>query len=185
MSGGGRLEPACMLCAQDYIRRPKDNGYKSLHTVVRGPDGVPIEVQIRTSKMHYIAEFGVAAHWRYKEALGAAQDSRQNDQLVGWARWVRSRAPPIAPAATLAERSLPCVRVPGKGVEVVPCASAKGLVRVRITPATAPQVAACGYCCVMSGRRTCTELRAPRAPPSFQVCLAADEGAATGLHRLY
>lgn len=73
---------------KDYIRRPKDNGYKSLHMVVRGPDGVPIEVQIRTSKMHYIAEYGVAAHWRYKEALGAAENSRQNDQLVGWARWV-------------------------------------------------------------------------------------------------
>lgn len=82
------LTPDWPRAAQDYIRRPKENGYKSLHTVVRGPGGVPIEVQIRTSKMHYIAEYGVAAHWRYKEALGVAQSSRQNDQLVGWARWV-------------------------------------------------------------------------------------------------
>src|SRR5690606_31124644 len=73
----------------DYIARPKPNGYSSLHTAVVGPEGRTLEVQIRTRDMHEQAELGVAAHWRYKEAGGGASGKgagRAFERKIAWMR---------------------------------------------------------------------------------------------------
>ncbi|QNA89401.1 bifunctional (p)ppGpp synthetase/guanosine-3',5'-bis(diphosphate) 3'-pyrophosphohydrolase [Massilia sp. Dwa41.01b] len=70
----------------DYIARPKPNGYRSLHTVVTAEDGRPLEVQIRTQEMHSFAEYGVAAHWRYKEEGGSNFKSQKYDEKIAWLR---------------------------------------------------------------------------------------------------
>ena len=67
----------------DYIAMPKDNMYQSLHTAVVGPEGKPLEVQIRTTAMHQVAEYGIAAHWRYKE------HARRNASLEAKIAWLR------------------------------------------------------------------------------------------------
>jgi len=67
----------------DYISRPKDNLYQSLHTAVIGPGGRTLEVQIRTEAMHRQAEYGVASHWKYKEKL---QTSKTFEEKIAWLR---------------------------------------------------------------------------------------------------
>jgi GTP pyrophosphokinase len=70
----------------DYIARPKPNGYQSLHTVVTAEDGRPLEVQVRTQEMHNFAEYGVAAHWRYKEEGGSNFKGQKYDEKIAWLR---------------------------------------------------------------------------------------------------
>nr|WP_202507639.1 bifunctional (p)ppGpp synthetase/guanosine-3',5'-bis(diphosphate) 3'-pyrophosphohydrolase [Amycolatopsis rubida] len=84
---------------KDYIAQPRFGVYQSLHTTVIGPDGKPLEVQIRTYDMHRTAEYGIAAHWRYKETKGthASNNAMELDEIA-WMRqlldWQREAADP-------------------------------------------------------------------------------------------
>lgn len=72
----------------DYVANPKENGYRSLHTAVIGPEGKILEVQIRTRQMHEEAELGVCAHWRYKGSDSAAGMASSYEEKIAWLRQV-------------------------------------------------------------------------------------------------
>jgi GTP pyrophosphokinase len=113
----------------DYISRPKPNGYRSLHTVVADESGRPFEVQIRTRAMHEFAEFGMAAHWRYKESPrsgvnGATAATDQYDRQLAWMRQLLAWNTEVAQrpgvgAGTAAASTLDSVSVTKRGSAVL------------------------------------------------------------------
>lgn len=73
---------------KDYIAMPKPNMYQSLHTTLIGPTGQPFEIQIRTYEMHRTAEYGIAAHWKYKEASDGKNVENQEEEKLSWLRQI-------------------------------------------------------------------------------------------------
>lgn len=71
---------------KDYISMPKPNRYQSLHTTVIGREGIPFEIQIRTAEMHHTAEYGIAAHWKYKE--GIKENDAKTEEQLSWIRQI-------------------------------------------------------------------------------------------------
>ncbi|MCH5197755.1 MAG: bifunctional (p)ppGpp synthetase/guanosine-3',5'-bis(diphosphate) 3'-pyrophosphohydrolase [Oscillospiraceae bacterium] len=71
---------------KDYISTPKPNMYQSLHTTLLGREGIPFEVQIRTYEMHKTAEYGIAAHWKYKLGIKDAESNKRIEKGIGWVK---------------------------------------------------------------------------------------------------
>lgn len=94
----------------DYIAKPKPNGYQSLHTVIVGSRGKPLEIQIRTRAMHEFAELGVAAHWRYKEGSKRKAGEHEEDR-VAWLRQMLAWKSDVQTAPTPEEAKDPHIYV--------------------------------------------------------------------------
>jgi RelA/SpoT family (p)ppGpp synthetase len=71
---------------KDYIAMPKSNSYQSLHTAVVSPEGKPVEIQMRTRRMHHVSEYGIAAHWKYKEDGDSTKADKSVDRKLAWLR---------------------------------------------------------------------------------------------------
>ncbi len=97
----------------DYITRPKPNGYRSLHTVVRDASNRPFEVQIRTREMHRFAEFGVAAHWRYKESGSNQGAQGRYDEKIAWLRQLLAWKAEVADSVSVGDAG---PAAPGEGL---------------------------------------------------------------------
>jgi len=89
----------------DYVANPKPNGYQSIHTVVLGPQGKTVEIQIRTRQMHEDAELGVAAHWKYKEgpSSSSARGAAGHEERIAWLRKLISWQEEMADSGELLE----------------------------------------------------------------------------------
>lgn len=85
----------------DYIATPKQNGYQSIHTVIIGPQGKSVEIQIRTQQMHQDAELGVAAHWKYKE--GTSGKAAGSEERLNWLRKILQWQEEMAESGNLVE----------------------------------------------------------------------------------
>ncbi|QQX81612.1 GTP diphosphokinase [Shewanella sp. KX20019] len=88
----------------DYVANPKPNGYQSIHTIVVGPEGKTVEIQIRTEQMHEDAELGVAAHWKYKEGSGSGGGKQSGyEEKINWLRKILQWQEDVAESGNLVE----------------------------------------------------------------------------------
>jgi len=159
----------------DYISRPKPNGYRSLHTVVQDADGKAFEVQIRTRAMHHFAEYGMAAHWRYKEAGakgGQAAASGSQSQNIAWMRQLLAEHAPSSRGAqarqdhdAVPETAAPAIQTPSNAPDAMHTMRAHARARQSAS-----------YIYVMTPQARVLELPEGATPVDFAYALHTDLG---------